>query len=74
MANKTRQKEKMAKDALYSAVRNGDAGAIDAALVVAEQLHLEECHAYQMAKKAGPGFRLAQKMWKPCPPVEVRAR
>jgi len=68
MDNKTRQKEKMAEDALYSAIRNdGDADAIDAALVVAEQLQLHECHAYQMAKAAVPGFRLAQKKWKPCP-------
>ena len=67
MANKTRQKEKMATDALYFAVRNADADAIDAALVVAAQLQLHECHAFQMAKAAAPGFRLAQKKWKPCP-------
>ena len=63
----TSQKKQMAKDALYTAVRNADADAIDAALIVAAQLQLQNSHAYQMAKTAAPGFRLVQEEWQPCP-------
>ena len=54
-------KERVAKDALYAAVRNYDADAIDAALTAAAQLQLQSSHAYQMAKAEAPSIRLWQQ-------------
>ena len=59
MAEKT--PERVAKDALYAAVRDYDADAIDAALTAASQLQLQSSHAYQMAKAQAPSIRLWQQ-------------
>jgi len=55
MAEKT--PERVAKDALYAAVRDYDADAIDAALTAASQLQLQSSHAYQMAEAQAPSIR-----------------